>query len=66
MYENTKQDMKAMTKDMRALRVEMGAQFVWSDHGAISFLKCGETTYSPKQIAKLAELYHADGILLGD
>ena len=65
-YRQAQADMKAMTPEMRVARKEINARFVWSDHGAISHIECGEQKYYPEQIARLAELYKADAILLGD
>ena len=51
---------------MRKARKEINARLVWSDHGAIDRIECGEQKFRAKDIAKLAELYKADAILLGD
>ena len=34
-YSKAQQDMKAMTKEMRAMRIEMGVRIVWGDSGNI-------------------------------
>ncbi|CAM6003947.1 unnamed protein product [Sphagnum balticum] len=65
-YRKAKEDMKAMTAEMKEARKELNAKFIWSDHGAISAIVCGDHRYSPEEIARLAELYNADAILLGD
>jgi hypothetical protein len=66
MYKQCKRDMKAMTKEMRTIRTEIGARFAWSDHGAISWIVLENKKYLPKEIERLAECYLADEILLAD
>lgn len=34
-YKKAREDMKAMTKEMRMMRAELGVEFQWSDWGAI-------------------------------
>ena len=38
-YRSAQSAMKAMTQEMRAMRVEMGVEFVWNDGGLISAIK---------------------------
>ncbi len=66
MYKLTQLEMKAMTAEMSRARKEINARLVWTSHGAISAIECGEQRYDIKIIARLAELYKADAIFLGD
>ena len=65
-YKKAQREMKAMTPEMRRVRKVIGARFRWGDSGNIQSVECGEQTFYPKDIARLAELYKADAILLGD
>ena len=66
MYKQTKEEMKAMTAHMRATRTEIKAEFEWTNHGAIHSIKLDNKRYLAKEIARLAECYLADKILLGE
>lgn len=65
-YILAKMEMKAMTALMRKTRKEFDARFEWSDHGAIRAIHLCGKRYNEAEIAKLAECYNADKILLGD
>ena len=65
-YKLAKVEMKDMTKHMRATREEIDARFEWTCGSAISAILLDGKRYSEKEIAKLAECYLADKILLGD
>lgn len=66
MYEQAKLEMKAMTLEMRRARLEVGARFRWSNHGAISCIDHDGKRYREDDISKLSQLYLADSIILGD
>jgi len=65
-YENAKRKMKAMTPLMREVRLSTGARLCWTDGGSICAIDCGDKRYHLGEIARMAELYEADRILLGD
>ena len=66
MYKQPQKEMKAMTATMRAARKELNAWFKWGYSHNILWIDIGESRYDVDQIARLAELYKADAILLGD
>jgi hypothetical protein len=65
-YENAKREMKAMTPLMREVRLSTGARLCWTDGGSICAIECGDEKYYLPEIARMADLYKADHILLGD
>jgi len=66
-YVQAQAAMKAMTPEIRKARKEINARFRWAFGGwYVKNIKCGEQTFDALDIAKLAELYKADAILLGD
>jgi hypothetical protein len=66
MYKVTKEEMKAMTAEMRKARKEINAQYIWSSWGAIKRVEVGDEVYAPDLIARMSDMWEADSILLGD
>ena len=64
MYRITQLEMISMTKEMRALRTELGVKFNWTDRGTIGSIKFEGTKLDLPMIALLARDYRADSILL--
>lgn len=42
-YHQAQKQMKAMTREMRSLRLELGATLIWSDWGAVAAVKVGDS-----------------------
>lgn len=65
-YENAKVEMKAMTMEMSKVRKDAGARLIWGDSHNIQAIQYGGRILELEEIARLAELYKADKILLGE
>lgn len=65
MYKQTKEEMKAMTAEMRRVRKLLGADLIWTNHGAIDRIEIGKQIFNKEAIERLAQCHHADSILLG-
>lgn len=65
-YRLIQQQMKSMTPEMRELRKQCGASIIWGCSGNIQGIKISDKRYLLDHVSRLAELYHADKILLGD
>jgi hypothetical protein len=66
MYTQSQDEMKAMTPEMRRVRVEIRAKFVWGSGGEIQYIKLDNKCYYPNDIRRLADCYLADEVLLGN
>lgn len=61
-YEQAKKDMKAMTRDMRKMRVDCGVRFIWNDGGLIEAIELGsgrrikQTTFKKYYEAEVFEM----------
>ncbi len=64
-YKNAQKEMKAMTAHMREVRTELGARFMWGWSSNIQAIILENKRYNAKDIARLADWYLADSILLG-
>ena len=65
-YEKAKEEMKAMTKEMSKVRKDAGARLIWGTNGNIQGVMYGNKYLTLPEVARLAELYNADKILLGE
>jgi len=66
MYKLAKLEMKAMTPEMRRARKEINASLTWTSHGAIGYIIYNDQRYTMREVARFAELWRADAILLGE
>lgn len=57
-YRKAKSDMRAMTKEMRRMRVDMGVRFIWSLHGAIDAIQLSDKSRLDKKHFK--KFYEAE------
>ncbi len=51
-YEKAREDMKAMTAEMRQMRVEVGARFIWNDGGLIEAIEFDGRRLSQKHFKR--------------
>lgn len=70
-YEKAKSDMKALTQEMRQVRMMAGARLGWGSGGQINYIRLKEeyicVCRKPRCPSKLlAELHKADNVILGD
>ena len=65
-YKLAQKQMKEMTAKMKELKKHCGAKLVWGGSGNIKAIRVGDDWYELKDIARQAELYTVDRILLGD
>lgn len=59
-YEQAKRDMKALTKEMRRVRKELGASFTWDESGNIYEIRFEDFDMSKEQIKLSAWCYQLD------
>ena len=61
-YVKARENMKAMTAEMRRMRVEVGARFVWNDGGLISAIEFDGRRISQKHFKKFhdAEVFELE------
>lgn len=57
-YKKAQTEMKAMTKEMRTMRIECGARFIWNDGGLITHLELGDGRRIPQTSFK--KFYEAE------
>lgn len=65
-YKQAQQEMKAMTQDMRELRVALRIQNVWSNHGAIREVIAGGQRYGYKDFERAAWAENMEVAIFGE
>jgi hypothetical protein len=55
-YRKAQREMKQMTTEMRALREQCGAKFIWNDNGAIEAVRWSDRTVTYKHFKKYHEM----------
>ncbi len=70
-YQLAKREMKAMTAEIRALRMELGARFVWDDNGRVAAIRFKANSkidmkgIYARDFKRWVDAYLVEGILLG-